>query len=352
VYKDIFLLYVTMDNVVIEYVWIGGNGELRSKSRVLYNVENIDNNDTSLNWSYDGSSTNQVIEGADITEVYLAPRKCVINPLRKICGFTSYLLLCDTYDVDGSPLPTNNRHNANEIFERDCNEEHKPWFGLEQEYFMSKHDWPVIREQGDFYCGASLSSLQRTIVEEHLVVCLEAGLKISGINAEVAPYQWEFQVGPCLGIEAGDHMCIARYLLQRVAEKYDVKISFEPKPFADLNGSGCHTNFSTKKMREDGGLDEIYRCIPLLKNNHSQHIQVYGDGNEKRLTGKHETASYELFSSGIGTRNTSLRIPVQVVKDGRGYFEDRRPASNMDPYLVTSKVYETCCFNDLKTTGL
>ena len=221
-----------MDNVVIEYVWIGGNGELRSKTRVLYNVENLENGDTSLNWSYDGSSTNQVIEGEDLTEVYLVPRQFVLNPLRKICGFASYLLLCDTYDVDGTPLQTNNRHNANEIFERDYYDEHQPWFGLEQEYFMFKDDWPVIREQGNFYCGASLSSLQRTIVEEHLAVCLEAGLKISGINAEVAPYQWEFQVGPCLGIEAGDHMCIARYLLQRVAEKYDVKISFDPKPFA------------------------------------------------------------------------------------------------------------------------
>lgn len=341
----------SLTNNVIEYVWIGGNSELRSKARVVYNMPNIPTIDfpNLLKWSYDGSSTNQVndnMKNIDNTEVILVPRKIVNNPLRKINGFNSYIFLCDTYDIDEQPLPTNHRFHANEIFNRKKNNGEKtdePWFGLEQEYFMYRRDWPRIFEQGAFYCGSSLTNIERSIVEEHLRACLESGLKISGLNAEVAPYQWEFQVGPCEGIESGDHMYIARYLLERIAEKYDVKILYDPKPCEELNGSGCHTNFSTKTMREEHGLNDIYKCMPLLENNHAKHIRVYGKDNEKRLTGKHETASFEKFSYGAGTRNTSIRIPIQVLKDGFGYFEDRRPASNMDPYLVTSHVYETCC---------
>jgi len=324
---------------IVEYIWIGGKGELRSKTRVL-EMTCEPTVDSLPIWNYDGSSTEQVVQGSLNTEVVIKPRVVVINPLSS----GTFLALCDTYNIDCvTPIATNTRFAAAEIFQNKT--ENEPWFGLEQEYFMWKEEWPSLTDQGRYYCGTSLSNVERKIADEHLAACLAAGIKISGINAEVAPYQWEFQVGPCVGIESGDHMYLARFLLERIAEKYDVRISYDPKPSQHLNGSGCHTNFSTKTIREPGGLEEIYKCMERLAKTHPQHLECYGKGNRARLTGLHETGSYDRFSFGVGTRNTSIRIPNQTFADKCGYFEDRRPAANMDPYVVTSAIYKTCCIH-------
>ena len=324
--------------VICEYIWIGGKGELRSKTRVLNNLLNYN---TIPEWNYDASSTDQASSDGN-TEGILKPVACYKNPLRKICKFDNLLVLCETYDINGNPLETNHRHKATQIFDSVLDEE--PWYGLEQEYFINiKSNINPISNTFSHYCGCADNVIERQIVEKHLLVCLEAGLTISGINAEVAEKQWEFQVGPCEGIKAGDDLIVARYLLERVAEEFGATIRFEPKPARTANGSGCHTNFSTLKMREENGIEEIYKAIDKLKENHEEHIKVYGKGNELRLTGLYETASYKEFSWGKGTRNTSVRIPNHVIKDGQGYFEDRRPGANIDPYLVTSMIFKTCC---------
>lgn len=323
---------------VCEYIWIGGSGELRSKTRVLRDI--ILKIDSIPEWNYDGSSTKQAPSDGN-TEVILKPCAIFKDPFRFIDRHICILVLCDTYDNNGNPLSTNHRNKAASIFKNVTS--HIPWFGLEQEYSIkinSNSITPVNNES--HYCGFA-NKLERTIVEEHLSACILIDLNISGINAEVASEQWEFQIGPSEGINAADELIIARYLLQRVAEKYHATIDYSPKITETANGSGCHINFSTETMRQPNGINEIMSSIEKLERRHTEHINVYGEKNHLRLTGKHETSDLNKFTWGIGTRNTSVRIPNMTQKNGCGYFEDRRPAANIDPYQATSIIAETCC---------
>jgi glutamine synthetase len=326
---------------LVEYIWLDSNNKFRSKIRV-FNSNIIDKS----NWNYDGSSTGQA--DAESSEIILKP-KCVFNnPLLKSINNKNQNLLfvCDSYKISGEPLRNNHRYLADKIFEK--NKKELPWFGLEQEYFMYREnsdfplDYTIDPKQGEYYCNPlKHNKLGMEISEEHLNVCCLAGIKMSGINAEVAPGQWEFQVGPCIGIEAGDHMMASRYFLEKIAKKHGVRISYDPKPFDNINGSGCHVNFSTLKMRSENGIEEIIKAIDKLRLKHSKHMDNYGENNHLRMNGKHETSSYDIFTYGIGTRNTSIRVGNETYSNKKGYLEDRRPASNIDPYLVTSMIFET-----------
>ena len=180
-----------------------------------------------------------------------------------------------------------------------------------------------------------------TYLSKALSNCLISKLSITGLNAEVAPSQWELQV--CAeGIKAGDQLIMLRYILNRTAEQYGLSINYHPKPAeGDWNGSGCHVNFSTTKMREDGGYQLILDAIKKLEQKHQQHMEAYGADNQLRMTGAHETASYDKFSYGVANRGASVRIPRSTEAEQKGYLEDRRPASNMDPYVVTSMIFAT-----------
>ena len=321
--------------IIVEYVWIGGEYEIRSKTRVIDNI-NIDNvNDIPI-WNYDGSSTKQA-EGT-ASEIMIIPRALFNDPIR---GVPHKMVMCEAVKPNGDPVDTNNRHWANQIFEQALEEE--PWFGLEQEYFMMhpRTNQPLgfieNQTQGQFYCSAgSKNAFGRELVEKHLVSCILAGIKISGVNAEVAPGQWEFQIGPCVGIEQGDHLWMARYLLERLSEKSGIVINLEPKPLVgDWNGSGCHANYSTKNMREGTvdktGLDYIYEAVDKLTIKHMDHMTVYGSNNDKRLSGAHETSHYDQFSVGIGNRGASIRVGNDTIRDKKGYFEIVRMCSLQNP---------------------
>ena len=147
---------------------------------------------------------------------------------------------------------------------------------------------------------------------------------------------------------------MARYLLQRVAEDFNVDVSFAPKLFTEWNGSGCHTNYSFKTMRAGtGGMKYIEDMMTKMAAKHQLHLSVYGEGNEKRLTGHHETSSMSKFSYGVGIRAASVRIPTSTMHaKGAGYIEDRRPASNMDPYCVCAMVADTTLNAESKSAGL
>lgn len=339
-----------------EYIWLDGTEptqELRSKTRVLdldhsasVGIENFPK------WSFDGSSTNQ--STGDFSDLLLQPVQTVGDPLR---GEGNYLVLCEVLNADHSPHPSNKRsilRNVIKASPKDSN----PWVGFEQEYTLfngtTPLGWPengFPAPQGPFYCGIGCDKTYgREIVDAHMEACIEAGIMIFGTNAEVMPGQWEFQIG-YRGVKdeeinifkLSDHLWIARWLLHRIAEDFNVRVSFDNKPIkGNWNGAGCHTNFSNQTMRTEGeGEKAISDAIEALKAKHSEHITSYGDRLEERLTGLHETCSIKEFKAGVADRGASIRIPQQVQLDGCGYIEDRRPGANCDPYIVSSRLITT-----------
>lgn len=338
-------LKMPMKNLVqVMYVWIDAELGFRCKSKT---VDFVPKKASDLPmWNYDGSSTNQ--STGKNSDVYIKPIALFDDPFR---GGDNKIVLTETIAPDNNPHPTNTRRAAAEAFAK--KEKAEPWYGIEQEYTLFDIDgitpfaWPKSgfpAPQGPYYCGVGADKVSgRAFVEAHYRACIAAGVKIAGTNAEVMPSQWEYQIGPCTGIESGDHVMMSRFLAHRVAEDFGIIVNFEPKPIkGDWNGAGCHTNFSTKPMREKGGMKEIQAAIKKLALKHHEHIKVYGKDNDQRLTGEHETASIHDFSADVANRGCSIRIPRQVEADGYGYFEDRRPASNMDPYVVTHKIFDTC----------
>jgi glutamine synthetase len=324
-----------------EYIWIDGSEPtqlLRSKTKVLADGE------APPIWGFDGSSTNQAPGSA--SDCVLQPVFTCPDPLR---GGDDVLVLCEVLLTDMTPHPTNRRAELMPVVGRFADQE--PIFGIEQEYTLFKGSRPLgfpeqngyPGPQGPYYCGVGMDDVYgRPLVEAHLDACLRAGLSISGINAEVMPGQWEFQVGPVPPLEVADQLWVARWLLHRIGEDFGISATLDPKPVrGDWNGAGAHTNFSTKLMREN--YDAVITACEALAKNWEEHIHSYGDGVEHRLTGQHETAPWDAFSYGVSDRGASVRIPWQVERDGRGYIEDRRPNANCDPYVVTRLIVDTCC---------
>jgi len=332
--------------ITAEYIWMDGHEptqKLRSKTKILN--KKIASVSELPEWGFDGSSTNQA-EG-NFSDCLLKPVWLCKDPIR---GEDNILVMCEVMNSDGSMHASNTRAHLRELAEKFAKE--NVWFGIEQEYtfFEGRNPlgWPeggYPAPQGPFYCGVGADEVfGREIVEDHLDLCLEAGLELSGINAEVMPGQWEYQIGPLGPLEVADQMWISRWLLYRISEDYGVSATLHPKPVkGDWNGAGAHINFSTQSMREKGGLKVIEDACGKLSKKHGEHIAVYGAHNEERLTGEHETQSISEFSYGVSDRGASIRIPMQTSNDGYGYLEDRRPSSNMDPYQACAILIETTC---------
>lgn len=344
----------------VEYLWTGiDNNFVNStnvnitKKRFFTKVRSIEINMSkddklTLNdipiWSFDGSSTGHVVPDSinTNTEVILKPVRLFIHPFAS--DNIKCLVLCDIFDVDGQPNKYSTREKTLETFKNSLNM--FPWFGLEQEYvFMDSltdgvyawdHQNPSkYPKQNDHYCHMSIyHNKLRPIVEEHYNKCLSIGINISGFNSEVMPSQWEFQIGPSCGIDAADELTTARYILERLAESNNLYINYHSKPLNLYNGSGCHHNFSTIQTRNlsESDYKQFYaELFDKFSIGHKQTLKYYGDDNNHRLTGIHETSNMDNFTYGIGTRHTSVRIPVNSFT----YFEDRRPSASIDPYLST-----------------
>lgn len=331
-----------MSLVKLEYIWLDGykpTQSLRSKTKIQKDfsgkLEDLSN------WSFDGSSTEQAPGGS--SDCLLKPVYVVKDPQRK----NAYLVMCEVLNADGTPHVSNGRA----LIEDDDNDF---WFGFEQEYFLwdTSTNKPLgfpaggyPAPQGPYYCSVGANNaFGREIVEEHLDAIIEAGLNVEGINAEVAAGQWEFQIFSKGAKEAGDQIWVARYLLERIGEKYGVSVNWHCKPLGtlDWNGSGMHANFSNSTLRNAGSKDIFDKICEAFRPVVKEHIEVYGADNHLRLTGKHETASIHDFSYGVSDRGASIRIPVGVPANGwKGYLEDRRPNSAADPYKVAARIIKT-----------
>jgi glutamine synthetase len=357
---------------ILEYVWIDAAGGMRSKIRVaqlgINDIETVVQNADQWEWSFDGSSTGQAT-GTD-SDVILRPVAMYRNPFfqsNASNASNAWLVLCDCYNKDGTPHATNARVRCAQT-EAACLTD-EPLFGIEQEYILfSKakdvpHQWaspgdPGCGGQGPYYCGVGGDRcFGRKIADQHLLACLHAGIEIGGTNAEVMASQWEFQIGPLPATQVSDQLWMARYILQRITEEHGCCATFHPKPLRTWNGSGGHTNFSTAKMRgsmransneANEAMNAIMDACIRLEANHAEHMAVYGEFNEARMTGLHETSSMHACTWGVSDRGRSIRIPRHVANRGHGYLEDRRPAANLDPYLVTERIMRTCCLSETR----
>ena len=332
-----------MTKYKLEYIWLDGNQpvpSLRGKTQ-LKSFDGVPTLEDMPLWGFDGSSTMQA-EGKS-SDCILKPVALYPDASRK----DAFIVLCEVMHPDGTPHSTNYRATI----------ENDPdlWVGLEQEYFLYQDGRPLgfpeggyPAPQGPYYCGVGfkyMGDIAREIVEEHLELCLAAGINHEGINAEVAKGQWEFQIFGKGSKTAADQMWMARYLLMRLCEQYEVTVVWHCKPLGkdvDWNGSGMHSNFSTKYMREVGGKAYFEALMAAFDKYKNEHIAVYGPDNHLRLTGLHETQSIDKFNYGIANRGASVRVPHSFVNNGyKGYLEDRRPNSQGDPYKIAGRILQT-----------
>ncbi|MGA3065428.1 MAG: glutamine synthetase beta-grasp domain-containing protein [Tepidisphaeraceae bacterium] len=327
----------------LEYIWLDGYTpvpNIRGKTLVR-DFEGFPELEQLPNWAFDGSSTNQA-EGHS--------SDMVLKPVARYFDATvknGAIVLCEVLHTDLTPHSTNARATILD--------DPETWFGFEQEYFLYKNGQPLgfpeegfpKEGQGRYYCGVGYSlmgNIAREIVNKHLDLCLEAGINHEGINSEVAKGQWEFQIFGKGSKKAADEMWAARYILARLCEKYEVDVNWHCKPLGktDWNGSGMHSNFSTKYMREVGGKAYFEALMAAFEKYKDEHIAVYGPDNHLRLTGLHETQAIDKFSYGVANRGASIRVPPSMPKnDYRGYLEDRRPNSQGDPYKIASRILQT-----------
>ena len=293
-------------------------------------------------WGFDGSSTQQA-EGHS-SDCMLKPVAVYPDGARK----NGVLVMCEVMMPDGkTPHPTNTRATILD--------DPGAWFGFEQEYFFYKDGVPLgfptgggfPPPQGEYYTGVgykNVGDVAREIVDTHLDLCLDAGINHEGINAEVAKGQWEFQIFGKGSKSAADQMWMARYLMLRLARNTAWTWTSTASRSADVdwNGSGMHSNFSTKHMREVGGKEYFEALMAAFDKYKNEHIAVYGPDNHLRLTGLHETQSIDKFNYGVANRGASVRVPHSFVNNGyKGYLEDRRPNSQGDPYKIASQILKT-----------
>ncbi|XP_037506277.1 glutamine synthetase-like [Rhipicephalus sanguineus] len=354
---DVFKKYLELeqpgDQVFCTYVFVDATLEnVRSKMRVL-SYEPLSPEECPKS-TFCGKGTGQWPDADVNSELYLVPVALFRDPFLK---GRNKLVLCEVLNSDDQPNETNTRRPCKMAMEAAKDEE--PWFGIEQEYVLLERNglpigWPsqrhALKGTQEYFCAVGAENIAgRQVADAHVKACSYAGVKLYGSNGEAVISQWEYQIGPLPGVEAGDHLWISRYILQRVAEDFDVVVSFEPRPFksSEVPGGAGHINFSTKSSRGEGGLDWINKAITKLELNHELHLAAYDPrkekSNEERLKGNLLATPQREFSAGVASKTVCVRVPRQTQVAGRGFLEDRRPGANVEPYRAMQALVQTLC---------
>ena len=320
----------------LDYVWVDGLDAplVRSKTKIVPQLAGLP-----PEWNFDGSSTSQAT-----TE----DSERVLQPVRLYrLSNTRAVVLCEVMYPDGRPHETNHRRKLIEAIEANGADKGL-WLGFEQEFFLTFNDNNILWnadgsepvKDSRYYCSSGGPIKYRDLIGQFADLCNFVDIPIVGYNTEVSPGQWEYQLFGDDPVSAADNFWVSRYLLQVSAEEYGIGIDWHPKPHEGWNGSGCHTNFSTTRMREQGGEDLFNEILKKASDLHSEHMEQFGPDNHLRMTGGFETSDYSQFSAGVASRSTSFRIPSKTAETWTGYAEDRRPSSNCDPYRVVKCVFE------------
>ena len=214
----------------VEYIWVDSLGEVRGKTRILRNNEGK----TIPPWRFDGGSTGQgVVSDSD----------CILSPVRVYSADNMTIIaLCEVMKPKGDPHVTNTRARLEDEVSSD---EEEIVLGVEQEFTISHLGgsafFPSLNsDQGNSYCLPT--NIGENLVKMHMEMCLMYKLEYDGFNSEVTYGQWEYQIGPSHPMKVADDLIVSRYLLKRIFAYNNIGITFDPKPFDDYNGAGCHIN--------------------------------------------------------------------------------------------------------------
>ena len=317
--------------ILVEYIWLDSTNALRSKIRTL--PDTAVSSFLKYTWDFD--------------EQTLIPLRIYKSPAH-FSSHAYYFLLCESVSQEEThrSILTGTLQTMPKKL--------SPTIGFEQEYFLfetktgtvidAHHVWI---KPGTTFCGQSKYSIDvHKLMRTHAEWCLEASIMFAGYNLEEAPGQYKFKIGPRIGnaselgglpikgesciLKVCDDLIMARFLLHKVCELYALMPVFEPKPFVEENGSGCHTDFAVSFIRnadkKEKSKKRLEKFIEILKFGHTQVMEdeLYGVGNKKRLCGKHGAIDYKHFTG-------SIRI-----KTGNEYIQDKRPAANCNPYIVAN----------------
>lgn len=355
---------VSEHRVVLEYVYVNHTKfELMTRTRVA-DVEPKSIEDCPSWESYMWNDVRQ----ESFFEMILNPVAMFENPFFKS---PHKIVLCELMKTAKEPADINTRRTLEKTLKTlskkdQLKKAQKPWFGIEQEYFFTGDDgFPLSYEPKHYnYKSIILFSKighphalnigkEREFSNRHLMACIYAGVKIGGCTRENGPSQWEYQIGPCEGIDIGDHLHVSRFILHRLLENSGMNVNFKPVPVeGECMTSSGHLNFSTEGMRKEDGIKIIKCAIDVLsKSDQEPLLRSYDpsltEENKERLnnTSGHWHPKMDVFVDDVANKEfTTIRIPPLVAKNGCGYFEDRRPSSKIDPYAAATAIVKACVF--------
>jgi glutamine synthetase len=218
--------------------------------------------------------------------------------------------------------------------------------GADKQPILGATDGKYKADDATWYCSRNVDKDMakiREFSETHYSLCLVAGVKIQSGHIGRTLSSGSFTIGPCRGLNIGDHLVAARWLCGVVDERFkDFFCSFDPLPAgAGGPGKALYTSFSSRQTRNEGGSQILEKCARALARENKKHLPAYGEGNDERLDGSGRNPAADTFTYAVSDRTASVMIPRNVAVTGRGDLVDRRVGSNADPYRVAGVMMST-----------